>query len=170
MPQTRLQERQPPTARTPQTSLPNHHTIRHPHRCARPKSRHGAAHQAVAKFKTPIMLKIRVNPLESMNSNKPVTSPFSSENVTSSSMLVECPRHFVPSVIAKIDGTPSCSWEVGGGVGIDCITIDRTISFLLRLLQSASKAPAKLHQGKDGINTANGLARPLQSPHPPAMQ
>ncbi len=50
---------------------------------------------------------------------------------------------------------------------IDRTTIDRTISFLLRLLQSASKA---LHQGKDGINTANGLARPLQSPHPPAMQ
>src|SRR5215475_7802251 len=42
---------------------------------------------ACAKLSTPIMLKIRVRPLDSMKSSKPYTIPFSSEKTISSSMV-----------------------------------------------------------------------------------
>ncbi len=43
---------------------------------------------AWAKFSTPIMLKISVRPLVSMNSSSPYTTPFKSEIVASSSIPV----------------------------------------------------------------------------------
>ena len=46
---------------------------------------------ACAKLSTPIMPKISVSPLDSMNSSRPYTTPFSSETVVSSSMR-ECPE------------------------------------------------------------------------------
>jgi len=71
------------------------------------------------------MLKISVNPLESMNSKRPVTNPFNNEKVTSSTTVAGRHRLYISNHASPNSALALGAFHLAGGLAVHAGHFDR---------------------------------------------